>query len=106
MKRGRKSSKTIDNFSYDFNEYDENGFETQSENIDIDSIVNKLDVQIPLDVIAAEENISMDSLVKCIDYLREQRVNIDTSIYGDSLNFYSSNKSIESCFEINNFDEF
>jgi len=106
MKRGRKFSKTIDNFSYDFNEYDENGFETQSENIDIDSIVNKLDVQIPLDVIAAEENISMDSLAKCIDYLREQRVNIDTSIYGDSLNFYSSNKSIESSFEINNFDEF
>jgi predicted DNA-binding ribbon-helix-helix protein len=102
MKRGRKSSKAADNFAYDFGEYNEENFETQSEDLDIESIVNKLDLQIPLEEIAAEENISMNSLVKCIDYLREQKVNIDTTFYGDSLNFYSAN---ENSFTINSFDE-
>ena len=106
MKRGRKSSKDVDNFVYDFNEYNEESFENQSESLDIESIVNKLDLQIPLEEIAAEENISMNSLVQCIDYLKEQKVNIDTSSYKDSLNFYSSNYSAENSFEINNFDEF
>ena len=72
MKRGRKSSKSSDgymgNFSYEFDEYNDDNFEAQSSNIDIDSIVNKLDLHIPLDEIAAEENISMKSLVACIDY--------------------------------------
>ena len=81
---------------------DEENFEIQSEDLDVESIVNKLDLQIPLEEIAAEENISMNSLFKCIDYLREQKVNIDTTFYGDSLNFYSAN---ENCFEINSFDE-
>ena len=102
MKRGRKSSKAVDNFAYDFGEYNEENFEIQSEDLDIESIVNKLDLQIPLEEIAAEENISMNSLFKCIDYLREQKVNIDTTFYGDSLNFYPSN---EHSFEINSFDE-
>lgn len=102
MKRGRKSSKAVDNFAYDFGEYNEENFETQSDDLDIESIVNKLDLQIPLEEIAAEENISMNSLVKCIDYLREQKVNIDTTFYRDSLNFYSAN---ENSFEINSFDE-
>ena len=101
MKRGRKSSKTVDNFVYDFNEYNEENFEMQSGDLDVESIVNKLDLQIPLEEIAAEENISMNSLMKCIDYLKEQKINIDTTVYNDSLNFYSSNN-----FEINNFDEF
>lgn len=103
MKRGRKSSKAADNFIYDFNEYNEENFEMQSENLDIESIVNKLDLQIPLEEIAAEENISMNSLVKCIDYLKDQKINIDTTAYNDSLNFYSANAN---SFEISNFDEF
>ena len=103
MKRGRKSSKTVDNFVYDFNEYNEENFEMQSGDLDVESIVNKLDLQIPLEEIAAEENISMNSLVKCIDYLKDQKINIDTTAYNDSLNFYSANAN---SFEISNFDEF
>ena len=104
MKRGRKTSTNADEymngFDYSYNEMSEDNFETQSNNIDIESIVNKLDLYMPLHEIAAEENITMTSLIKCIDYLREQKVNIDTNYYEDSLNLYSMNE-IE-----NNLEEF
>lgn len=103
MRRGRKSASNVDNYSnnfgYDFEEYNEDNFNAQSDDIDLESIVNKLDLHIPLDEIAAEENISMKSLVYCIDYLKEQRINIDTNFYNENLSFYSSTESFEKSFD-------
>ncbi|MDR2401892.1 MAG: hypothetical protein LBD32_00250 [Cytophagales bacterium] len=103
MKPGRKAASNFDgymsNFSYDFEGYNDDTFEAQSDNVDIESIVNKLDLRIPLDEIALEENISMKSLYNCIDYLKDQRVDIDTSFYNENLNFYSCSPSLEKSFD-------
>ena len=66
----------------------------------VTSTLIQLYLHIPLDEIAAEENISMKSLVACIDYLKEQRVNIDTNFYNsDNLNFYSCSANLEKSFD-------
>lgn len=105
MGRGRKSSNKGDVcsnvFNYDYEEYNDDTFNGESGHIDIETIVNKLDLRMPLEEIAAEENISIKSLVSCIDYLKEQKINIDTNFYSEHLHFDYSSASLE-----NSFDEF
>ncbi len=91
MKRGRKPKKNDElvSLSCDFDDMSEESIEVQGA-IDIEAILNKLDLYMPLNEIIAEENITMSSFIKCLEYLNEQHIQFDANYYTEALAAYAN----------------